>query len=104
MITTLGQVSELKSTMIASRYGTIIICTPPRAPTTGWGGCMVKMTDIAHLAVMMSDSTSETWYQLANDASDDHVVLYSSEIHGVLAEISQYDIAICLNWAIRTRW
>ena len=52
------------------------------------GGSWVKMTDIAHLAVMMSDSTSETWYQLANDASDDHVVLNSSGIHAVLTEIS----------------
>ena len=46
------------------------------------------MTDIAHLAVMMSDSTSETWYQLAYDALGRHGVLYSSGIHAVLAEIS----------------
>ena len=103
MITTPGQVSELKSTMIASRYGIIIICTPSQLPLGGVGP-WVKMTDIAHPVITMANSTSETWYQLANDASDDHVVLYSSEIHGVLAEISQYDIAICLNWAIRTRW
>ena len=103
MITTPGQVSELKSTMIASRYGITIICTPSQLPLGGVGP-WVKMTDIAHPVITMANSTSETWYQLANDASDDHVVLYSSEIHGVLAEISQYDIAICLNWAIRTRW
>ena len=103
MITTPGQVSELKSTMIASRYGIIIICTPSQLPLGGVGP-WVKMTDIAHPVITMANSTSETWYQLANDASDDHVVLYSSEIHGVLAEISQYDIAICLNWAIRTPW
>ena len=103
MIATPGQVSELKSTMIASRYGIIIICTPPSSHWVGVGA-WVKMTDIAHPVITMANSTSETWYQLANDASDDHVVLYSSEIHGVLAEISQYDIAICLNWAIRTRW
>ena len=75
---------------------------PP--PSSHWVGvgAWVKMTDIAHPVITMANSTSETWYQLANDASDDHVVLYSSEIHGVLAEISQYDIAICLNWAIHT--
>ena len=51
-------------------------------------GAWVKMTDIAHPVITMANSTSETWYQQANDASDDHVVLYSYEIHAALAEIS----------------
>ena len=45
----------------------------PELPLGG-GGSWVKMTDIAHLAVMMSDSTSETRYQLANDAPGRHGV------------------------------
>ena len=49
---------------------------------------MGQMADIAHPVVMMADSTSETWYQLAYDALGRHGVLYSSEIHAVLAVIS----------------
>ena len=87
MITTPGQVSELKSTMIASRYGIIIICTPSQLPLGGVGP-WVKMTDIAHPVITMANSTSETWYQLAYDALGRHGVLYSSGIHAVLAVIS----------------
>ena len=44
---------------------------------------------IAHLVVMMVDSTSETWCGLDIDASGRHEVIYRSEIHAVLAEISR---------------
>ena len=46
------------------------------------------MMNIAHLVVMMVDSTSETWYELVNDASGERAVLYRSRIHASLAEIS----------------
>ena len=46
------------------------------------------MMNIAHLVVMMADSTSETWCELANDASSLHPVLYRSEIDVALAEMS----------------
>ena len=46
------------------------------------------MMNIAHLLVMMIDLTSETWYELVNGAPGHHTVLYRSEIHADLAEIS----------------
>ena len=46
------------------------------------------MMNIAHLIVMMADSTSETWHELVNDASGDLGVICRSKIHVVLAEIS----------------
>ena len=46
------------------------------------------MTNIAHLLVMTIDLTSETWFELANDAPGHRTVLYRSGIHAVLAEIS----------------
>ena len=46
------------------------------------------MMNIAHLIVMMADSTSETWYELVNDAPGGRAVIYRSRIHVVLAEIS----------------
>ena len=48
----------------------------------------VKMMNIAHQLVMMADSTSETWYELVDDASGGRGVIYRSRIHVVLAEIS----------------
>ena len=46
------------------------------------------MMNIADLLDMTIDLTSETWYELANGAPGHHTVLYRSEIHDVLAEIS----------------
>ena len=46
------------------------------------------MMNIAHLVVMMADSTSVTWCELANDASGGRGVLYRSGIHAVRGEIS----------------
>ena len=46
------------------------------------------MMNIAHLIAMMADSTSETWYELVNDAPGGREVIYRSRIHVVLAEIS----------------
>ena len=46
------------------------------------------MMNIAHLVVMMVDSTSETWYELVNDALGEYGVLYRSKIHAALGEIS----------------
>ena len=79
MLTTTGQVSDLKSTTAVSRCGIFTIAPPP----TGDG-----VLGIAHLVVMMVDSTSETWCGLDIDASGRHEVIYRSEIHAVLAEIS----------------
>ena len=47
------------------------------------------MMNIAYLVVIMADLTSETWYELAGDAPGHHVVLYRTEIHAILAEISK---------------
>ena len=47
------------------------------------------MMNIAYLVVIMADSTSETWYELANDAPGHHAVLYRTGIHAILAEISK---------------
>ena len=44
--------------------------------------------NIAHQLVMMADSTSETWYELVDNASGGHEVIYRSRIHVVLAKIS----------------
>ena len=44
--------------------------------------------NIAHLVVMMVDSTSETWYRLVDDTSGGRAVIYRSRIHVFLAEIS----------------
>ena len=45
--------------------------------------------DIAYLVAIMADLTSETWYQLANDAPGHHAVLYRTGIHAILTEISK---------------
>ena len=45
--------------------------------------------DIAYLVAIMADLTSETWYELANDAPGHHAVLYRTGIHAILAEISK---------------
>ena len=84
MLMTMRQVSELKSTTVAHRYGLLTICTP--LPLGGAQGG--KMMNIAHLLDMTIDLTSETWYELANGAPGYHTVLYRSGIHAVLAEIS----------------
>ena len=47
------------------------------------------MMDIAYLVAIMADLTSETWYQLANDAYGHHSVLYRTGIHAILTEISE---------------
>ena len=76
----LGQVSEVKSTTVVSRYDILTICTP-----SDWVGPMgVKMTNMAHLLAMMVEFTSETWHVLVNDAPGGRVVLYRSGIHAVL--------------------
>ena len=46
------------------------------------------MMNIAHLVVMMADSTSVTWCELANDAPGEYEVIYRSRIHAVRGEIS----------------
>ena len=45
--------------------------------------------NVAYLVVIMADLTSETWYELANDAPGHHAVLYRTGIHAVLTEISK---------------
>ena len=47
--------------------------------------------NIIYLVVIMApaDSTSETWYQLTNDAPGHHEVFHRSDIHAILAEISK---------------
>ena len=40
--------------------------------------------DIAFLVAIMADLTSETWYELANDAPGHHAVLYRTGIHAIL--------------------
>ena len=47
------------------------------------------MMNVAYLVVIMADLTSETWYELANDAYGHHAVLYRAGIHAILAEISK---------------
>ena len=47
------------------------------------------MVNITYLVVMMADLTSETLYQVASDAPGHHEVLYRTEIHAILAEISK---------------
>ena len=49
------------------------------------------MMDMAHMLVMIAETTTETWYQLVFDTSGDGVVLYRSKIHAILAEISNMD-------------
>ena len=46
------------------------------------------MMNIAHLIAMMADTTSETWYEIVDDAPGGRAVIYRSRIHVVLAEIS----------------
>ena len=46
------------------------------------------MMQIAHLVVVMVDSTSETWCRLVNDTSGHPTVLYRSKFGAALAEIS----------------
>ena len=46
------------------------------------------MVRMAHLLTTVADSTSETWCDLANDASGERAVLYRSRIHVNLAQIS----------------
>ena len=60
----------------------------PFAPLPLGGAQGAKMTNIAHLLVVTIDLTSETWFELANDAPGHRTVLYRSGIHAVLAEIS----------------
>ena len=82
------QVSEVKSTMVVSRYGIIIICTPSfkhEGPRKAQG---FKMMNMAHLLATAVELTSETWYELVNDGCGDSVVLFRSIIHADLAEIS----------------
>ena len=62
---------------------------PPFARPSSWGGQGGKMMDIAYLVAIMADLTSETWYQLANDAYGHHSVLYRTGIHAILTEISE---------------
>ena len=59
------------------------------APPRAGGGQGGKMMDIAYLVAIMADLTSETWYQLANDAPGHHAVLYRTGIHAILTEISK---------------
>ena len=46
------------------------------------------MVNIANQLVMMADSTSETWYELVDDASGGREVIYRSGIHAFLVEMS----------------
>ena len=75
----------MKSTIVVSRFGILTISAPPEH--VGLRGA--KMMNIAHLVVMMADSTSETWCELANDAPEGRAVIYRSRFHAVLAKISQ---------------
>ena len=84
MISRSRQVSEVKSTIVVSRYGILTIFAPPGHAGLRGG----KMMNIAHLVVMMADSTSVTWCELANDAPGGRGVLYRSGIHAVRGEIS----------------
>ena len=56
--------------MVVSRCGIFTIFAPPGHACGPQG---VKMMNIAHLVVMMADSTSVTWCELANDAPGFHV-------------------------------
>ena len=47
------------------------------------------MMNIAYLVAIMADLTSETWYELANDAPGHHAVLYRTGIHAILTEVSK---------------
>ena len=60
----------------------LTICTPP----TGWAP-RVKMMGMAHLLVMMTELSAKIWYELANNAHGEHVVLYRSNIDAALVEI-----------------
>ena len=44
----------------------------------------VEMMNMAHLLTMMVELTSETWYELVNDASGDRVVLFRPGVHADL--------------------
>ena len=55
-------------------------------PTQAQGS---RMKEIAPLVVMNIDSTSETWSRLVNDTSGHPTVLYRSEFHAALTEISR---------------
>ena len=79
----MGQVSEVKMTTVVSRYDILTICTPP-APTHWVGPGGIKMMNMAHLLTMMVELTSETWYELINDASGDRVVLFRPGVHADL--------------------
>ena len=57
------------------------------------------MTKIAHLLVMMVDSTSETWYELVDDTSGGRAVIYRSRFHAVLAKISHIYTPATAAWA-----
>jgi len=46
------------------------------------------MLGMAHMLVMIAETTTETWYHLVFDTSGDGVVLYRSTIHAILAKIS----------------
>ena len=58
------------------------------------------MVDITHQLVMIADSTSETWWELVDDASGGREVIYRSEIHAALAEISHMcDFGPLVKWS-----
>ena len=75
------QVSRLDTTTVVSSNGIFTICT-----SCGLGS---KKVNMATLPVMKVEFTSETWYELANDAFGDGSELYRSEIQVVLAEMSR---------------
>ena len=47
------------------------------------------MMEMPYLRTTSDDSSSETWYELANDAPGHHAVLYRTGIHAILTEISK---------------
>ena len=72
MTTTLGQVTEVDSTIMVSRYSIIVICNPPSDGERPRG----KIVDMAQLLVMAVELTSETWYELVNGQVMHYEVLY----------------------------
>ena len=58
MITSTRQVSEVKSTMVVSRYDVFTISTPSH--WVGPGG--VEIMNMSNLLAMMVEFTSESWY------------------------------------------
>ena len=72
MTTTLGQVTEVDSTIMVSTDIIIIICTP----SSHGGGPSGKIVNMAQLLVMMVELTSETWYEVVNSQVTHCEVLY----------------------------